>query len=329
MDVRIYAFELSFGRGADTTSFFSFLKPLGESSAQGVAASLEKSAGTKASKILIIGEAKTNANYHTGLLLTIKDARAFCNLRARKGKLMMAAQTIDTDSAICDFNFFVLYKPTGRGLYQHYHQSTGPASFCRHLKDKYHTFSDIVKEAEVTSLRAANPGWNDGRLRAAAGKKISPFLQADVITRPDTMSHLIRELAQINSLTFEARSLEDYQPFGLKSKGLVKSLSHKMIFRREPNLIQTGKELAAKIVQRKSALRRATATGFDVDGDEVTFKLTRDYQVLTTYDYNDVVADIDMDDLVASVESAPMTENLLKLVGRPFIQAIVEGPMKK
>lgn len=327
MEVKVYAFELFFGKGVCADVFFNHLRPEGIRKAQSVASQLEKSGAPTSAEILLIDTPASHPDYISGLFLTIKDAKAFCGLKGKGGKLEMSAKSLEAGTAMSDFNFFVLNRKTCRGLYQHYHQSKAATTFCRELGYKYSEYREQLIKEEASKLLTENRRLSEGGAIRKAKKKFARFMESNIITRPESMPDLIQDLRMLNKLVIEPKSYKNYTKFARSHTGLLKRVKQTLYFEKHQNVLSECKDFAASLI-KTGQLKSATAVGLDINGNEATLKLNNDYQVLTYYDYNDVVAAIDVDDIAATVETAPMIKELLNLTGAGTIKALLETPAK-
>jgi len=63
---------------------------------------------------------ESNPSYYKGLVVTVKDQKAFCKLlEGNAGDITIEVENLDEKERLMEFNFFVLNKSNGFGLYQH------------------------------------------------------------------------------------------------------------------------------------------------------------------------------------------------------------------
>jgi len=91
-------------------------------------------------------------NYYVGLLVTVKDQKTFCQLVKKSGHLVVKVNELDDDSNLMDFNFFVLHKTTGFGIYQYYHQSCSVNSFGYFNNRRFAEYRDSRVDAEISAI---------------------------------------------------------------------------------------------------------------------------------------------------------------------------------
>lgn len=323
MDIKIYAFELLFRHGISIDDLFSHIQEKGIENALTLTNFLENG-GTRPNirKIITTTTRDEHPDYLVGLSLSVKDISAFCSLKAQNGKLEVTAEQLASGTLMTDFNFFIIYKPTGRGLYQHYYQSQATTTFCKLLKDHFRNLRGKFLDAEIRDLIAEN-GYSEKKATRLAKQKYFHFLPTNVIERPGEIDSLINELNRIDSLAFEPESYEEFTRFGRAHQGLLKKVKQTVFFEKTPDLVGQCKEWAANLFTAND-IKTAIVKGIDVNGNEATIKLNNDYQVLHKYDYDDMVATIELNDLTTSLDDATIITELLRLSQNQTIKALLE-----
>ena len=91
----------------------------------------------------------SNDKYYLGLLVTVKDQKSFCKLVTEDGKMVVHISEVDSNENLMDFNFFVINKETGSGMYQYYHQSCSLNSFGYFITKKFHNYKNEKIESEL------------------------------------------------------------------------------------------------------------------------------------------------------------------------------------
>jgi len=324
MDIKVYAFELNFRHGIDIDDLFNHVQSKGDNDVQKIVDYLENG-GDKPNinKIVSTSSRTSNLDYIVGISLSIKDVSAFCSLKANNGKLEVSAEQLESGTLMTDFNFFVIHKPTGRGLYQHYFQSQATTTFCKLLKDHYRTLRGNLVASETEVLQHSQ-GFSKKKALRQAKQKYFHFLPTSVIERPEDIGELISELTRIDSLAFEPESYEDYTQFGRPYQGLIKKVKPVIYFEKGQNVMGQCKEWAASLFTAND-IKAAIVKGIDINGNEATIKLNNDYQVLHKYDYDDLIVTISLDDLTTSLDNATIITELLNLSQTQSIKSLLES----
>lgn len=329
MEVKIYAFELNFRYGIDVNQLFNHISQKGDKDRKLLLNYLQKKSGERPriSSIITTSNSTANQDYLLGLSLNIKDISAFCRLTAVDGKLSLSAEQLVQGSLMTDFNFFIIYKPTGRGLYQHYHQSQATTVFCGLLKSYYSSMRKGLVELEKQEIMSSE-GRSEKAAHRQAAKKYFRFLDTNVIARPGDIQDYILELNSINRLDFESQSFDNFNKFGKPSDGVLKRVKNTIFFEKTPDLVTKAKEFAAGLFTPVNQIKSATVKGVDINGNEATIKLNNDYQVLHSYEYDDFVLKVSLNDLTASLDDSKVLKELLDLSQSKRIKGLLETPAK-
>jgi hypothetical protein len=100
-------------------------------------------------RLLYVGD---KGDYYLGLFLTVKDQRKFCEIQQDGGEFTITVRSLEERSNLMDFNFFIVNKNTGRGIYQHYHQSCSANQFGVFLQRQYDDLKEFKKEMELQGV---------------------------------------------------------------------------------------------------------------------------------------------------------------------------------
>src|SRR5690606_18042610 len=79
-------------------------------------------------------DSDSDDSYYLGLIVTVKSQRTFCERRETCKSFKVVVSKLSEDCNIIEFNFFVINKASGVGLYQHYHQSGSHGQGMRPIK---------------------------------------------------------------------------------------------------------------------------------------------------------------------------------------------------
>lgn len=108
--------------------------------------------------------------YYKGLILTVKDQKAYCKLQGSVDDLEIKVENLSGHDKLIEFNFFVINKSTGKGLYQFYYQSTSLSKFKEILKRQFLGYRAILLQNEYeTNLKI---GKSESRSKKDSNKKI-------------------------------------------------------------------------------------------------------------------------------------------------------------
>ena len=107
---------------------------------------------TRPSERRIYFSRDASADYAHGLVVTVKDQKAFCKFVKEKGTFKISVETLVGEDKLMEFNFFVINKNNGLGIYQQYFHSCSLGVFGGYLKEDYRQISDHSASKMVSDL---------------------------------------------------------------------------------------------------------------------------------------------------------------------------------
>lgn len=246
-------------------------------------------------------------DYYVGLLVTVKDQKTFCELVSKDKKLMVKVSELDEDSSLMDFNFFVINKLNGIGLYQHYHQSCSVNSFGYFNNRR---FSEYRKEA-IDSEIAQIP---EDKISEAKKKKVREkykgSLSWEVLVRKEKLSELIQQLKRVKAFEYSFGTLtvqeEEFNPL----KGFVKKETTTLSFTSQ-SPVQVLADAITKIVATND-IEDGKVIGIDAEGIDRVLRLTDNPDNFGEYDYDELAPKINSLDIDQFEQSWVIKELLAK-----------------
>lgn len=248
-----------------------------------------------------------NKQYHVGLLVTVKDQKTFCELVDNGGKLMVKVNELDDDSSLMDFNFFVINKSNGLGLYQYYHQSCSLNSFGYYNAKRFgeHRKSEI--DAELAEIPEASlTGAKEKKVRS----KFKGQLKWETIVRKEKLKELIEELDRVKSFEYSFLSLTSEEPEFKPLSNYVRKESTKIAFVQGSPVQKVAASLSRFF--NRSDVDTGKVTGVDVDGIERVLRITNNPDNFGEYEYENIAPKINSMDLSAFEKSWVIQELLEK-----------------
>ncbi len=294
MKIKIQGFEWFLGKGISLEQLNSYLE--------------EKSGVDINNKILAICQ---KDGFWTGVFLSIKNVKAYCQIKKGDGKFVITPQELEEGASIVDFNFFILHPNTGRGLYQYYHQSASSNTFCNFIKKRYNELKKRKMEQEIELSGGADITEKEYKKII---KKYKGTFSSTTLVRPDRFEDYIRDLKQIKSLSYEISTINVNEKDRTPLHRLAERTTYRAFF--SDDLVNMDKIKKAIIeMNPTNTFRRATVTGIDYSDQEAMYKLLNDYESYAEYDYDDIIktVKIDSSDLIGSVRNASMVATMIKM----------------
>ncbi len=303
MKVRIFAFEWFMGGGITLDDFCGHLQTL---------SGLETE-----HKLLALTQKE---DYWAGVLISIKDVSAFCQMRRDGRVFTIEAKELDENAQIADFNYFIINKSTGRGLYQHYHQSPVSNTFSKFVKKCYLSYRKQRIESEIMAAGGeAIKNVDEKRIRS---KYYGGFTYKTVLKQKEFIK-CVDALRQIKMFSFELETITAEEKQFTPASEFAKRCSHKFFF-QEDRLLSGLKDGIAKTI-KEMGIKSASVKGKDEYNEEVVYKLFNDYATFEEFDYDDIIGSVSFNssNLEQSLNKSKLIEELLSIAARPEVNALL------
>lgn len=246
-------------------------------------------------------------DYYVGLLVTIKDQRTYCKLVNESGKLHVEVTALASDANLMDFNFFVINKATGTGLYQHYHQSCSINYFGALNAKKFAEMRGIHLER---ALKIASKGKNLSRKEdKAIRNQHRGHLNFEVLVRKENLKALIEELARVQEFEFSFAALTVDEPEFKPLQNHVRKERHSISFVQGSPVSVLANQIT-KIITAKD-IEDGKITGIDASGVPRVFRIANNPDNFGEFDYDDVAPKINELD-ISKFESSWVVQELIK-----------------
>lgn len=273
MKIRLLGFDLQAGNGITLADLFAHL------------ASKQNSPidfhGYE--RLLYVGE---NKKYHLGLLITTKDQKKFLELSQTGGAVKFEPRDVTTGARLADFNFFLLDKNTGRGIYQYYHNSCSLNPFAYLLRKCYDELKQEKIDASISKLTSPTESS-----KAKIKKQYSGTLQWTQIVRPENFEALVGRLQSINTFTVSMATLDQKESAFRSISSLAKKVVHEFKFSNDKGTNAIIRSITNFI--KRDPPESARVDGIDEDGLEQVIKLTNNPDSFGEFEYDEVTEKMD------------------------------------
>lgn len=228
-----------------------------------------------------------SATYYVGLVVTVKDQKTFCELIQNSGKFIVKVNELDSNSSLMDFNFFVIHKTTGFGMYQYYHHSLSINSFCHFNAQRFSELKDRKIQAEISAIPEA--GRSDLKEKTIK-KKYNGRLNWETLVRKENLQKLIEELQRVKAFEYCFTSLTADEPEFQPLKNEVRKERTKLSFYQ----LSSVKALASAIskIVTNLGIESGKVIGTDMDGIDRVLKITNNPDNFGEYSYDDLAPKI-------------------------------------
>jgi hypothetical protein len=256
MFVRSYGFSIEAGNNRVTLSdLFSHM-----------ATKLGEPDNTKSNERRFYVDAISDQDFFRGLVVTVKDQKAFCELVGNEGgSFIISVKNLEGDSKLMEFNFFVVNKKNGLGIYQHYHQSCTPNTFASYLRARYADLSNNSKELSMNRLRAA------GELTNKKEKQIKAehygALKFSILVHDESLKEVLSKFEKIKAFEFEYASISPEKIHGVPIGPYVKRMKEKVTFKPDVNSTILGDMIQQTVAMLKPRSGRVSVVDHVEDDD--------------------------------------------------------------
>lgn len=224
-----------------------------------------------------------------GLVVTVKDQKAFCKLIDENGRLVISVENLLGDDKLMEFNFFVVNKTNGIGLYQQYHHSCSLGVFGGYLRDRYRTISEESAGQAIAALR--QQGGSTDRKEAAIKRAHRGGLSVATLVHSGNLSAVLRQFDKIKSFEYEFAQLDAIREVAQPLQPYVKRRREKVTF--EPRYavvtIANAVQNAVNSIQPRSGRVHVETQ----DGDPLSVKLADIPEHFGEYEYDDIALQLD------------------------------------
>lgn len=273
MKAHLVGFELHVDKTIPLADFFDYLR--------GLKGQQINFAGHD--RMISIGD---RDEYYAGLLFTVKDQDKYCELRSKDGEIKINVRSLEDGTSIVDFNFFMVHKETGRGLYLHYHQSCSVNQFGLFLRARYRDLRDSKKEQEILKLGHSPTE----KARKAVGKQFKKVaLRLVVMVRKEKLKSLLEEFDRITVFEFDVQAMVSNDPEYAPVKPYVRRETRRFRFFAEAS----QSAIKGWIDKACGALGvgRGRVEGKDEDGETMAYRLMDNPDSFGSFEYEEIADD--------------------------------------
>lgn len=304
MKVRVYGFEWKLGKGITLPVFLEHLKGLPAPPSNNRAVFAEE-----------------NGDFFSGVVVTIKDMKAFCAWKEMGSGYEISANQLEANTKMADFNFFIIHRETLKGLYQHYHQSFSVNSFCSFSSRQYSSFRKKLIDTEINE--AGGEDVISQKKKKEIHQKYKGFLSFSVLLKPEAFDKCIEKMKSVGEFTIEFSSVSAEEQRCLPLSEMSKRVSHRFVFGEKGN--QPGIKDKIRETLKLGEPKKATVQGLGEFGEEVYYKLFKDYATFHELEFNDIIDGvvINSNDLQESIRNSEVIGLLLEIAVSSSVKPII------
>ena len=237
----------------------------------------------------------TNAydDYHVGLVITAKDAKTYCQLKEDTNGAMKLVVS-DLDDSLMEFNFFVIKKDNGIGLYQHYHQSCS-MNWTMKLLQKQFNILVRKKVDEAKNHYIETEKLSKKKATTKANKDYQDRFKWQMLVSEEKLNKILQSMKRIKALELNFSTLEaEADEFRVLKDHVVKN-KQRFLFSQQSKFRDLLKNVISCVNDSEADSGRVIA--IDINDNEQTFDIEENLDVFGEYDFDHVTKKIDSLDI--------------------------------
>ncbi|PSU36562.1 hypothetical protein [Photobacterium phosphoreum] len=150
-----------------------------------------------------------HSDFYIGMVVTIRNQKKFCRgVKVESGDFTFDVLNLSRADKILEFNYFIINKESGLGLYQHYHHSCAARIFGKMLKQLSAQYSKSCGDAAIIAEEAKYPSQELSKHKKSLIRK--PYgcdLNFSILVRKEKLKDILLEFSKIKSFEFEYATL--------------------------------------------------------------------------------------------------------------------------
>lgn len=249
--------------------------------------------------------ASHSEKYYLGLMVTVKDHKAFCELINNSGNLSVKVNELDENSNLMDFNFFVVNKTTGFGMYQYYHQSCSLNSFGYFNNRKFSDFKDGIINLAIAEISEHE---QTEKKQKAVKQKYKGSLKWEILIRPENLKELILEFQRVKAFEYCFSTLTVPEPIFKPLDKYVNKERTKLSFNTKAPTNSLA-DIISDFVSNRD-INNGKIVGTDADGIDRVLRIMNNPDNYGEYSYDDIAPKINSLDISLFYQSWVIKELL-------------------
>ena len=186
-----------------------------------------------------------------GVVITIKNQKSYASLVSDKGQVKVKISDLADLEKIAEFNFLVMNKLNGFGLYQYHHGACTLSNFASMITSLYRRDLEVKRKVELGALPEDAPE----KQKKAINSRFFRGLAFDMLIQARDIEKVLEKYKEIRSFKYEVASVEAHLSDDSPFYGMVSKARHHVSFDStvDSNLIIKGIQDMMSTVKDRSA----------------------------------------------------------------------------
>jgi len=200
-----------------------------------------------ARRIILDGDSK----FFYGIVITIKNQKSYASLVNDKGQVKVKISDLADLEKIAEFNFLVINKLNGFGMYQYHYGACTLSNFASMITSLYRRDLEVKRKVELAKLPEEAPA----KQKKAVNSRFTPGLAFEMLVQARDVEKVLEKYKEIRSFKYEVASVEAHLSDDSPLYGMVSKARHHISFDStvDSNLIIKGIQGMMSGVKDRSA----------------------------------------------------------------------------
>lgn len=259
----------------------------------------------------------SDPQFYLGLVVTVKDQRSFLQLQSGVGSLKIKVSHVKGTNKLMEFNFFIINKSNGLGLYQYYHGSCSPLTFGSYLKTEFREISDALRDAEISKVGTER---GKGKREKIIKEKFKGGLDFQQLVRKENIQSILSEYKRIVSFNFDLVALSPVKSYAQPLSGFVRKVREKISFNADAPVDMVAKgisDMMSSVVENS-----ARVSVINDDDEPVSVRVVGMPENFGEADYDqvaDALDDLDLDNFSSNLCIAALRDTCVTVHPKIFM----------
>ncbi|EPA0533108.1 hypothetical protein [Vibrio diabolicus] len=231
-----------------------------------------------------------NSNHHPdfylGMVVTVRDQKKFCKGKVANGDFTFDVVNLRQADKVLEFNYFIIHKESGLGLYQYYHQSCAPRILGKMLKDLSSIHSRACADSYIASEELKAGKEFSKSTRSKMRKPFISKMNFSILVRQEKLKEILSEYKKIKSFEFEYAYLTpDLQAATPMAQHVLKK-KECLRFHTPTDVVGLAASIAG--FTQTTDLKSGRVKVENEYGDEIPLKIFNMPDYFAVYDFDDL-----------------------------------------
>lgn len=270
--------------------------------------------------------------FWVGVILSIRDQRSFCKMQEAGDSFTITIQQLQANESPVEFNVLLISKKTFKGIYLHYFHSKSLTASLTILRSLYDNFKSQFLKNELNEVDEQGKSKKAiQEIKKQIREKYKPSLSYSIWVKPESFSDMLLKLSTIKNFELEVESVAVDEAVFRPLAAISKSVKQRFSFSSSSSPVTTIRSAVTDAISNLGcSLLGAKVTGVDPSGLEVMYSLANNVDYLSTYDYDEIVAGLEIrsDDIEGSLFRSKLVTQIIAVAQSPQVSAILDTPQK-